>query len=111
MELWPVGLRDAQQLADHPEGERTGVSHDQVDRATRAECGEIVEQGIRGGANRRLEGGDPRRDEGPGHQSAQPGVVGGIDVEHVPGVGGAWKPIGDDVRRLVERSEHVLRQT
>ena len=45
---------------------------------------ELVEEAAGDRPDGRLECGDPGRHEGPGHQPPQPGVVGRVDIEHVP---------------------------
>jgi len=79
-----VGWGDAQQLADHPERQRIGVSLDEIDDAIRAGVVQFVEEIVGDAPDSRFERADPGRHEGPGHQPAQPGVVRWVDVEHVP---------------------------
>jgi hypothetical protein len=63
-EPWPVGDRDAEQLADHRDGQRQRQPRDQVELSSRA-VARAVEQ--RGGQHldARREFPHPRRGEGP----------------------------------------------
>ena len=72
--------------------------------------GELVEQLVDDAHDGRFERGDPRRSEGPRHELAQTGVVVTVDGEHVAGERRAGKSFVDDVRVLVERGDHVLRE-
>ena len=103
-----VGWGDAQQLADHRERQRVGVSLDEVDGAIRAGLVQFVEEVAGDRPDGRLERGDPGRREGPGHQPPQSGVVGRVDVEHVPGELRPGQALGHDIAVVFERGEHVL---
>ena len=54
--------------------------------------------------------GDPRPAERGRGQPAQPGVVGRVDAEHVPGERGAGQALGDHRAVAGERGVHVLGQ-
>ena len=54
--------------------------------------------------------GDPRAAERGRGQPAQPGVVGRVDAEHVPGERGAGQALGDHRAVAGERGVHVLGQ-
>ena len=76
---------DAEQLAEHGERHRAGEAGDQVDRPVLR-----APPGRRGGRPRsaRIRGSSASsraRRERPGGEPAQPGVVGRVDAEHVPG--------------------------
>jgi hypothetical protein len=105
---WAVGSRDAQQLADHLERQRVGVSLDEVDGGAGAGGVELVKEVAGDHADSRLQRGDPSRHEGPGHQPPQPGVVRRVDVEHVPRELRSGQSLGHDVTIGLQRGEHVL---
>ena len=103
-----VGLGDAQQLPDHPERQRIGVSLDEIDRGAGAGAVELIEEVVGDVPHGLLQRGDPGRHEGPGYQPPQPGVVGRVDVEHVPRELRPGQALGHDIAILFERGEHVL---
>ena len=88
-ELGPVRLGDAEQLADHGEREREGEPRDQVDHGGVAAAVQLVEQVVDDGLDAGPQRGDPGAAERGRGQPAQPGVVGRVDAEHVPGERGA----------------------
>jgi hypothetical protein len=110
-EVGAVGFRDAEQLADHGERQRERVAGDQVDGPVRAPVGfQVGEQGV----DDRPDAGLQRVDAPPverGHrQPPQPGVVGRVDAEHVPGQRGTGEAFGDDLAAARQRGVHVLGQ-
>ena len=108
-ELVPVCFRDAEELADHGERQREGEALDQVDDNVAARL-EVVKQPVGDRLDAWPEGGDPRPAECSRGQPAQPGVVGRVDAEHVPGEGGAGQSLGDHRPVAGERGVHVLGQ-
>jgi hypothetical protein len=106
-ELGPVLLGDAQQLADHGEGQWEGEACDQVDDGVAAAV-QLVEQVVDERLDARPQRGDPWSAERGRGQPAQPGVVGRVDAEHVPGEGGAGQALGDHGAVAGERGVHVL---
>jgi hypothetical protein len=108
-ELGPVGFGDAEQLADHGERQREGEARDQVDDGVAAAV-QLVEQVVDDRLDPRAQRGDPRAAERGGGQRAQPGVVGRVDAEHVPGERGAGQALGDHRAVAGERGVHVLGQ-
>ena len=108
MEPGALRLRDAEQLADDAEWKWVGESLDEVHRGTGSRRGELVEQCVGDSRDRWFQRRDARRRERGRHQPAQAGVVGRIDVEHVPAELGAGQSLGDHVRIRRERGHHVL---
>jgi hypothetical protein len=108
-ELVPVWSGDAEQLADHGERQREGEAGDQVDDGLAVRF-EVVQQPVGDRLDPWPEGGDPRPAERRGGQPAQPGVVGRVGAEHVPGEGGAGQALGDHRAVPGQRGVHVLGQ-
>ena len=108
MQVRAVGGGDAKQFADHPERQRVGVSLDEVDGAIRAGYVQPVKEIVGDAADSRLEGGDSGGDEGPGDQPPQPGVVGRVDVEHMPREFRPGQALGHHIAVFLEGGEHVL---
>ena len=108
-ELGPVRLGDAEQLADHGERQREGEARDQVDDGVAAAV-QLVEQVVDDRLDAGPQRGDPRAAERGRGQPAQPGVVGRVDAEHVPGERGAGQALGDHRAVAGERGVHVLGQ-
>jgi hypothetical protein len=103
-----VGFGDAQQLADHPERQGMGVPLDEIDGGAGTGGVQLIEKAAGDVPDGRLERGDPGRCKGPGHQPPQPGVVGRVDVEHVPGELRSRQAPGHDIAVSLQRGEHVL---
>ena len=76
-------LRDPEQLADHRERHRERVPGHQVDDPLAHR--QVVEQAAHDRADPFLQSVHPPSGERRGHHPAQPGVVGRVDGEHVPG--------------------------
>ena len=71
---------------------------------------QLVEQAVDDRLDARPQRGDPRPAERGRGQPAQPGVVGRVDAEHVPGERGAGQALGDHRAVAGERGVHVLGQ-
>jgi hypothetical protein len=108
VELGPIALGDAEQFTDHREREGVGVPRDEVDLQVVAGGGEPLEQVVRDAQDRGFECRDSARGERTCHDATQAGVVGRVDVEHVPREGGAGEAAVDDVGIVGERRHHVL---
>ncbi len=105
----PVWFRDAEQLADHGERQREGEALDQVDDGVAARL-EVVQQPLGDRLDAWPKGRDPWPAECSRGQPAQPGVVGRVDAEHVPGEGGTGQALGDHRPVTGECGVHVLGQ-
>jgi hypothetical protein len=99
---------DAEELADDGERERAGEAGDEVHRTL--DGADAVEELVHELPDAGLQGVEPRPPEGAGGESAQAGVIGRVDAQHVTGQGGAGQPLGHDGPVAVERGEHVLGQ-
>ena len=71
---------------------------------------EVVQQPVGDRLDAWPQGRDPRPAERGRGQPAQPGVVGRVDAEHVPGEGGTGQALGDHRAVAGERGVHVLGQ-
>ena len=99
---------DAEQLADDDERERAGEAVDEIDDRARARRRERVEQVVGEAHDRWLQRGDAGGQERRGDEGPQAGVVGRVDVEHVPGERRSGEALGDDVAVGGQCAEHVL---
>ena len=105
----PSWSRDAEQFADHGEWQRESEALDQVDDGIAA-CLEVVQQPVDDRLDMRPKGRNPGPAEGSQGQPAQPGMVGRVDAEHVPGEGGTGQALGDHRPVAGECGVHVLGQ-
>jgi hypothetical protein len=108
-QLTLVRFRDAEQLADHRERQRKGEALNQVHDRVAARI-KVVQQPVDDRLNARPQRLDPWPAECARGQPAQPGMVGRVDAEHVPGEGRAGQAFGDHRAVTGECGVHVLRQ-
>ena len=107
--LVPVWFRDAEQFADHGERQREGEALDQVDDGLAARL-QVIQQPVDDRLDAWPQGRDPRPAECGRGQPAQPGVVGRVDAEHVPGEGRTGQALRDHRAVTGECGVHVLGQ-
>ena len=108
-EVGPVRFRDPEQLAHHRERHRERVVRHQVDDLVTA-GGQVVEQLRHDRAHPVLQPVDPSSAERRRRQPSQPGVVGRVDGEHVPGQRGPGQAFGHHLAAVGQRGVHVLGQ-
>jgi hypothetical protein len=98
LEAAPHVMRDADEVADDPDGELHGVGGAQVDDPFGGAV-ELVEQGGRVPLDRRRQGREPARGERRGDEPTQPPVRAPVSGEHVVhGNLEVQRPLPDDLR-------------